>query len=201
MLQSTSPTPWPYWYLKIPLNIGISNPALVGKRLPSKIKFVDPYFYNLKMIRFGVVDPYRGLSHKWSAVKVEATCYNISWIGNSSPVSVEIFIMIVLIFCSLPITYKSELNTQWPISLNLLFIGRKPIIGYWLLPTGDSSTISEYTYIFDILLIEGGNFAWKPIFAPNSIYSTARFREYSNVVDCNPNPSFLQLNVPRHRRS
>ena len=63
------------------------------------------------------------------------------------------------------------------------------MIGTWLLPTKDSSTISKYTYIFDIRWIDKSNFAWTYIFAPNNIYSTARFWGVSITVDCDPNQS------------
>ena len=136
------------------------------------------------MIKVWVFVPYKGLTQKWSAAKINATGYHIvldrklftsfGWNFNSD--SSDIFF--------LTLTYNGGLNSQWLFSWNLLFIWRKPIIGIRLLYTGNSSTIFLYTYIFDILLIEGGNFACIYLLGSNIVNSKVWFPKVCCTINC-----------------
>ena len=145
------------------------------------------------MIKVGEVFFYIGLNQKWSAAKVEATGDHIvlnrklftSFGGNLNCNSSDI------LFFNLDI-YRG-INTQWPVSWKLLFIRKNPIIGTWLLPTGDSLTISEYTNIFDILLIERGNFACIYLFESSIINSKVRFPGVFCTINCDPKPSSCRM--------
>ena len=74
-------------------------------------------------------------------------------------------------------------------SWNRLFIRRKLINGTLLLPTGDSSTISEYTYIFVIWLSGRGKLVCIVLYWGNILNSTKRLHWIFNWVDCDLKPS------------
>lgn len=79
----------------------------------------------------------------------------LSCISISSFMSVEVFIVFVLIFILLILTFISGFNTQWRFGkINYLF-GKS----LWLVQEyypRDSLTISEYIYISVICLSDGG---------------------------------------------
>ena len=52
MPRRTSPQPWPYWYLDVPLNTGKSKPLPFWEKAALKIQFLDPYFQNVKGLNF-----------------------------------------------------------------------------------------------------------------------------------------------------
>ena len=73
-----------------------------------KIQFVNPYLYNVKMIRLEVevfLYVYAKIGRRQTYRRLITTLYQIK---NFTLVSVEICIVIVLIFFSLTLTYIGE---------------------------------------------------------------------------------------------
>ena len=145
------------------------------------------------MIKVGDLVPFIGLNQKWSAAKVEAT-------GNHIVLNKKLFTSLDgNFYCnSSDILFPDpdiHRGIDYPITtfLKITFYWKNPIIGNWLLPTGDNSTISEYTYIFDYRLIEGGNFACIYLFESNIINSKVCFPWVFCTIDCYPKPSSCRM--------